>query len=289
MKRLLFNLLVGFIVAAVLYFVVYRDLKFYYAFSNAALVEAKVSGPPEEIHWNPFERDKSLSHQQTRQSYSYPLELDTTGANGQKVEARAELVGRTFTVGERILVYYTDKYPDYVIVRPVRNFQLKRASLEGWLVLLLMLLLAFSYYNYQWRLWKHRRYVENICVDIQRQELSAFELAQVPELQRPYVRRVNLSHNNLEKLPLNLDQLHQVRILNLSHNRFEKLPVVIEKFKHLEKLDLSHNPLERIDIRWKDLKNLKEVDLRGCPLEAIPPSLKHLPHLEVLHLPDHLA
>lgn len=287
MKRTVFNIVVGLLALSVLYVIVYRDLRFYYAFSDADLVEAEVVGKPTEAPWNPLERDKSLSHQQTRKSYHYPLLLDTTDASGERISAYAELVGRTFKPGDKILVYYTSAYPDYVVVKEVLNFQLKRASLEGWLVLVLILVLAFSFYYYQWRNWQHRRYVENICVEMSGVGLNIFKLDMVPEEQRPFVRRVNLSHNELRTIPLNADQLHQVRILNLSHNRFEELPVILEKFKYLEKLDLSHNPLKTIELRWRDLKYLKEVDLGGCPLESIPTSLMQLSEVKI-HLPEHL-
>lgn len=288
MGRILLNVFIGLFAFTVFYVIVYRDLRFYYAFSDAALVEAEVVGEPTEVAWHPFERDKSLSHQQTRKTYSYPLKLDTLNDAGEPIIANAELVGRTFEPGEKILVRYTALYPDYVVVREVLNFQLKRASLEGWLVLFLTTLLTVSFYYYQWRNWKHKRYMDSICVDMPNQGLNSFDLTYVPEEQRPYVRRINLSHNNLDYIALNVDQLHQVQKLNLSHNRFQEVPVVLEKFKKLEKLDLSHNPLKKLELRWNSLQNLKEVDLRGCPLQTIPSSLMNLPKMEVVYLPEHL-
>jgi hypothetical protein len=57
------------------------------------------------------------------------------------------------------------------------------------------------------------------------------------------VKKLDLSHNHLTKLPTFLFQMTQLEDLNLSHNAFESLPVrSLVRLPRLEKLDVSKNP-----------------------------------------------
>ena len=59
-----------------------------------------------------------------------------------------------------------------------------------------------------------------------------------------------LSHNNLHEIPINsilkLNKIRPIRILDLSHNKLNILPKEIEELKNLETFKISFNRLETL-------------------------------------------
>lgn len=54
---------------------------------------------------------------------------------------------------------------------------------------------------------------------------------------------LNLSHNQMAKLPDELADLNALARLNISHNSFIVLPPVVFKMPKLRELDASHNAI----------------------------------------------
>ncbi|XP_023298610.1 leucine-rich repeat-containing protein 20 isoform X2 [Lucilia cuprina] len=78
---------------------------------------------------------------------------------------------------------------------------------------------------------------------------------------------LNLSHNQMTKLPDELADLMNLTKLNISHNSFIVLPPVVFKMPKLKELDASHNAIIEIDsddVIASD--SLELVDLRHNPL-----------------------
>ncbi|KAM7347135.1 leucine rich repeat containing protein 20 sclp isoform 2-T2 [Cochliomyia hominivorax] len=78
---------------------------------------------------------------------------------------------------------------------------------------------------------------------------------------------LNLSHNQMSKLPDELADLMNLAKLNISHNSFIVLPPVVFKMPKLKELDASHNAIIEIDtddVITSD--SLELVDLRHNPL-----------------------
>lgn len=73
------------------------------------------------------------------------------------------------------------------------------------------------------------------------------------------VRKMDLSHNNLEDLPIG--GMPNLKDLNLSHNRFTEAPDVIKILTSLESLDLEGNKLSRFPDGLNLLPKLAYLDV----------------------------
>lgn len=82
---------------------------------------------------------------------------------------------------------------------------------------------------------------------------------------------LNLSHNQMAKLPDELSDLASLQSLDISHNSFLSLPTVVFKMKKLKKLNANTNKIIEIDFDLLDPQNtsLEHVDLRWNPLTGI--------------------
>ncbi|KAM8718609.1 hypothetical protein ACLKA7_001337 [Drosophila subpalustris] len=78
---------------------------------------------------------------------------------------------------------------------------------------------------------------------------------------------LNLSHNQLSRLPDEFANLTELTTLNISHNSFIVLPQAVFKLQKLASLDAQHNAILEIDTEDAITSNcLHVVDLRNNPL-----------------------
>ena len=78
---------------------------------------------------------------------------------------------------------------------------------------------------------------------------------------------LNLSHNQMARLPDELADLHSLEMLDISHNSFITLPAVVFKMPKLRELKANNNAI--IDIDRDEIiasDSLELVDLRHNPL-----------------------
>lgn len=96
-------------------------------------------------------------------------------------------------------------------------------------------------------------------------EWSQFESNKISLLE------LNLSHNQMGKLPDELADLNHLETLDISCNSFLTLPPVVFKLKKLKKLLAHTNKIIEIDFDLLDVNNntLELVDLRSNPLTGI--------------------
>ncbi|XP_032594129.1 leucine-rich repeat-containing protein 20 isoform X2 [Drosophila grimshawi] len=81
---------------------------------------------------------------------------------------------------------------------------------------------------------------------------------------------LNLSHNQLTKLPDEFANLSALTTLNISHNSFIVLPQVVFKLQKLTSLDAQHNAILEIDTDESISSDcLAVVDLRNNPLSRL--------------------
>uniref|UniRef100_A0A336LJ76 CSON005652 protein n=1 Tax=Culicoides sonorensis TaxID=179676 RepID=A0A336LJ76_CULSO len=81
---------------------------------------------------------------------------------------------------------------------------------------------------------------------------------------------LNLSHNQMSKLPDELSDLLSLQKLDISHNSFITLPPVVFKMQKLKELKASDNQIIEIDSEEMiTSESLELVDLRNNPLTPL--------------------
>ncbi|XP_053326968.1 protein flightless-1 homolog [Spea bombifrons] len=108
-------------------------------------------------------------------------------------------------------------------------------------------------------------------------DLSMNDLTRVPECLYTLtnIKRLNLSSNQISELSLCIDQWTQLETLNLSRNQLTSLPSAVCKLSKLKKLYLNSNKLDfdGIPSGIGKLGNLEEFMASNNNLELIPESL----------------
>lgn len=83
------------------------------------------------------------------------------------------------------------------------------------------------------------------------------------------ITELNLSNNQMSKLPDELADLAELERLDISHNSFTNLPNVAYKTPKLAILNAHHNFITEVDVeRLKACPALQEVDLQENPLSS---------------------
>lgn len=88
------------------------------------------------------------------------------------------------------------------------------------------------------------------------------------------ILELDVSHNRLETLPTDINQLHDLVHLDCSNNILENIPVIT--FKHLEQLKFSNNQLAKFPDQITDLSTLKSLDLSYNYLTELPDTIAKL-------------
>lgn len=101
-------------------------------------------------------------------------------------------------------------------------------------------------------------------------DLSSNVIKKIPPkfaLKFSLITTLNLSHNQMAKLPDELADLSSLQVLNISHNSFISLPSVVFKMQKLRDLRANNNQIIEVDsdeVIASD--SLEVVDLRDNPL-----------------------
>lgn len=98
------------------------------------------------------------------------------------------------------------------------------------------------------------------------------------------VQNLNLSSNDIKRLPLKIPNLENIKRLDLHNNIIEKFPSKIEGLENLQVLDLRGNSIREIPDTVEGLENLEVLILDGNPVQDIPRRIKGLENLKSLNL-----
>ena len=111
-------------------------------------------------------------------------------------------------------------------------------------------------------------------------------IKEVGYFERPNIRSVDLSEQNLKRIPNKVYKLTFVKELDLSDNNLKEVSKKIRKMQGLNSLDLSNNQLSELPIEMKELKYLKKVDLSGNNISELSHPMIGCLYLEELYLEE---
>jgi len=111
-------------------------------------------------------------------------------------------------------------------------------------------------------------------------------LRRIEEAARNDSEELNLSNQNLTKIPTEVFQLPKLIVLNLSFNQIVKIPDVIAQLQNLRELFLSFNRIVEIPDAISQLQNLTVLNLSKNQIVKIPDAISQLENLTELYLWD---
>jgi Leucine-rich repeat (LRR) protein len=96
------------------------------------------------------------------------------------------------------------------------------------------------------------------------------------------IRKLNISANQIERLPSQLSALGDLRTLDLSSNKLTAFPPCLLEMKGLEVLILSSNSIEYMPTQVKNLQKLRHLDISLNPLRVLCSDLTHIRFLKTV-------
>ncbi|MCS6904788.1 MAG: leucine-rich repeat domain-containing protein [Bacteroidia bacterium] len=123
--------------------------------------------------------------------------------------------------------------------------------------------------------------------EVLRLDLSQQQLKKIPPevFLFPNLQELNLSENQISELPPTISQLKNLRYLNLYKNKLRTIPAEIVELRKLEVLLLGKNRIELLPSSIRGLKKLVYLDVSGNNLSTyeIDYLYKHLPNCTIRH------
>ena len=117
--------------------------------------------------------------------------------------------------------------------------------------------------------------------------LTANQISTLPDsffYKLPQLEVLDLSHNQLNRMPEGLTVAKSLQYLNLSFNRLGSLPSTISDLSNLQILNISHNPFKALPQEIFYLNYLRRLFLDGIRLDSVPSIFTRLGNIEWLSL-----
>ncbi|XP_028237332.1 plant intracellular Ras-group-related LRR protein 7 isoform X2 [Glycine soja] len=102
------------------------------------------------------------------------------------------------------------------------------------------------------------------------------------------VQRLILAENLIERLPVNLGKLQSLKLMNLDGNRITSLPDELGQLVRLERISISGNLLTSLPATIGSLRNLVLLNVSNNKLQSLPESVGSCFSLEELQANDNL-
>jgi Leucine-rich repeat (LRR) protein len=121
-------------------------------------------------------------------------------------------------------------------------------------------------------------------------DLSCNDIKKIPDNIRGVksLKALRLNHNALEDIPESIGDLELLERLNLSNNKIKMLPESIGKLNLLEELHINHNQLEILPDSIGNLKFLVKLFLKDNLLKNLPDTIMGMKSLKKLALNNNL-
>jgi len=93
---------------------------------------------------------------------------------------------------------------------------------------------------------------------------------------------VDLSHNGVQEIPVELSDWFCIKSLNLSYNAIKMIPDFVVNFRLMQLLDLSNNAIENIPPSICSISCLRILRIKNNRLLALPQEIGQLKHCQEL-------
>ena len=120
--------------------------------------------------------------------------------------------------------------------------------------------------------------------DVEVLDLSDNELTKLPDGLKNLnqLKTLLLSGNKLDELPGDVCQLKTLTTLDVAYNKIKTVPETISNLNHLTTLNLGFNELVELSKEVFKLKKLTTLDIRSNPIKTIPKEITNLNQLSTL-------
>jgi Leucine-rich repeat (LRR) protein len=99
------------------------------------------------------------------------------------------------------------------------------------------------------------------------------------------IRDLDLSENELKRIPRSIKKLKSLRSINLSHNHIKRIPRFLARMNSLEEVDLNYNQIHQLRKRTiKGLRNLKIIQIGANHISSLPENISICKRVESLNL-----
>jgi hypothetical protein len=128
------------------------------------------------------------------------------------------------------------------------------------------------------------------CPNLMGLDLSNNQIKKIPEELKflTKLRGLNLSSNQIKEIPEAIEFLTELTSLNLSNNPIKEIPVAIKFPTKLQWLYLSNNQIKEIPAAIEFLTKLQWLNLSNNQIKKIPEAIKFLTELQCLNLSNNL-
>ena len=123
------------------------------------------------------------------------------------------------------------------------------------------------------------------CPRTQMMLLDKFDLAEFDStiLNYPRMTWLNMSNNNMMKIPAEIRQLQFLELIDFSHNKLTSMPRILCMMLTVTDLSLDGNGIERIEPSIMLLTGLTRLSLSENKINRVHPSIFRLTNLELLN------
>eukprot|EP00347_Sterkiella_histriomuscorum_P009864 403339582 len=110
------------------------------------------------------------------------------------------------------------------------------------------------------------------------------EGVKVLERSQESLRKINMSRNLLQIMPVQMFSCQQITVINMSHNKINSIPNEISSLINLREIDLSHNQIKTLPDSLAQCSKLTVISMNNNQLTQFSLALLRLPALEFLYL-----
>lgn len=98
------------------------------------------------------------------------------------------------------------------------------------------------------------------------------------------IKHIDLSSNNLKRIPHSIRKLKNLEVLTLSNNQIRRIPGFVRRLKNLKEIDLSGNKIELNKSSVRRIKNIENVLLGNNNIEQLPENIAKMINVKRLNL-----